>query len=78
MLCPLYISIRFFRNGDYMFIFGAVSGIMIIFAFFELVEVLKVFLSKPIQLSQKQSKLLGAKGLDFEVKRNLAPKPKVF
>ena len=60
-----------------MFIFGAVSGIMIIFAFFELVEVLKVFISKPIPLSQKQSKLLGAKGLDFEVKRNLAPKPKV-
>lgn len=60
-----------------MFILGAVSGIMIIFAFFELVEVLKVFISKPIPLSQKQSKLLGAKGLDFEVKRTLAPKPKV-
>ena len=56
---------------------GCVTGILLIFSFFELWAVVKIFLAKPIRLNPSQSKLLGAKGIDFEVKQS-KPKPNVL
>ena len=56
---------------------GCVTGILLIFSFFELWAVVKIFLAKPIRLNPSQSKLLGAKGIDFEVKKS-KPKPNVL
>lgn len=75
--CAL-IAYLFKSRAEY--ISGAITGVMILFAAFELLDVLRVFVSKPIQLNQKQSSLLGATGLDFEVKKTAGgskPKPKL-
>ena len=68
-----------FRSSDsnWIFVSGCVTGILLIFSFFELWAVVKIFLAKPIRLNPSQSKLLGAKGIDFEVKQS-KPKPNVL
>ena len=68
-----------FRSSDsnWIFVSGCVTGILLIFSFFELWAVVKIFLAKPICLNPSQSKLLGAKGIDFEVKKS-KPKPNVL
>jgi len=80
--CIAYLScalVAYWFKSTAEYVSGAVSGVMILFSAFELLDVLRVFVSKPIQLSQKQSSLLGATGLDFEVKKTsgIKPKPKM-
>ena len=80
--CIAYLScalVAYWFKSKAEYVSGAVTGVMILFAAFELLDVLRVFVSKPIQLSQKQSSLLGATGLDFEVKKTsgIKPKPKM-
>jgi len=64
-------------DSNWIFVSGCVTGILLIFSFFELWAVVKIFLAKPIRLNPSQSKLLGAKGIDFEVKQS-KPKPNVL
>ena len=80
--CIAYLGcalVAYWFKSKAEYVSGAVTGVMILFAAFELLDVLRVFVSKPIQLSQKQSSLLGATGLDFEVKKTsgIKPKPKM-
>ena len=73
-----YIILRF-RSGEsvWLYLSGIITGIFALFTIFEIIEVLKIFLAKPIQLNSKQSKLLNAKGIDFEVTKKSKQKSQV-